>query len=95
MGEIKYYNNLDDEEKDIIRQEIKEEREKLFQEINASEAILSPNLDFEETITIEYSQVVQVKLKVTRKKDFVEQKQVSETDVEIAKQEIDRILNEN
>ena len=89
---ITYYNELDDEEKIKIRQNIKEEREKLFAGINESETILSPNLDFEEVITFAYSESVSVKWSIKRKRDYVEEKnQNKESDVEISK----KFLEEN
>lgn len=85
-NKIKYYCDLDEEEKKIIRDNIKEEREKLFAGINESETILSPNLDFEEVITFAYSETVQYKLSIKRKKDVVEEKKIQkESDVEISK----------
>lgn len=92
INKIKYYNELDDEEKKIIRENIKEEREKLFAGINESETILSPNLDFEEVITFAYSENVQVKWSIKRKKDIPEEKNIQkESDVEISK----KYLEEN
>ena len=89
-NKIKYYNELDDEEKKIIRENIKDEREKLFAGINESETILSPNLDFEEVITFAYSENVQVKWSIKRKKDAVEEKNIQkESDVEISKKFLD------
>lgn len=91
-NKIKYYNELDDEEKILIRENIKEEREKLFAGITESETILSPNLDFEEVITFAYSASVSVKWSIKRKKDYVEEKnQNKESDVEISK----KFLEEN
>ena len=92
INKIKYYNELDDEEKKLIRENIKEEREKLFVGINESETILSPTLDFEEVITFAYSENVQVKWSIKRKKDTPEEKNIQkESDVEISK----KFLEEN
>ena len=92
INKIKYYNELDDEEKKLIRENIKDEREKLFEGINESETILSPTLDFEEVITFAYSENVSVKWVIKRKKDAPEEKNLQkESDVEISK----KYLEEN
>ena len=92
INKIKYYNELDDEEKKLIRENIKDEREKLFEGINESETILSPTLDLEEVITFAYSENVSVKWVIKRKKDVPEEKNIQkESDVEISK----KYLEEN